>query len=242
MFLKSIVIKLLNFIYPPKCYLCSADIASEGLCSECFPKLQVAYKHYCHMCGIELKVGDRCLGCQAKPKNFNSVSYCFVYSPEVFKLIGGFKNNDKTYMAKFLSSFMIKKVNESGLANKIDIIIPVPIHYAKLIKRKYNHTGLLAKEIAKHFNKPFRVDVLQKTKKTADQMTLGSDKRLKNIKGAFNIKKNHLQLLKDKNILLVDDVLTTGATINECAKVLKRAGCSRVHVLCFARVDGILKV
>ncbi|MCL2566652.1 MAG: ComF family protein [Alphaproteobacteria bacterium] len=242
MLLQSIVLKLLNFIYPPHCYLCDVSVAAEGVCGNCFNKLQSAYKNCCSMCGIELQTGDICLDCLAKPKIFDSASYCFIYNSEIFKLISGFKNHDKTYMSKFISSFLIKKVYEKALADKIDVIIPVPIHYRKLIKRKYNHTAMLAYEIAKYFHKPLICRALKKNKKTDDQIKLGGQKRIINVKGAFNINKNNLKFIKGKNILLVDDVLTTGATINECAMVLKKSGCRTVHVLCFSRVDGALKV
>jgi ComF family protein len=194
------------------------------------------------MCGIELKIAGTCLNCLAKPKIFDTISYCFVYNSEIFKLINGFKNHDKSYLAKFISNFLIKKIIEKQLADKIDIVIPIPIHYRKLIKRKYNHTAILSKIIAKHFDKPFTYNTLKKIKKTKDQMKLNGKKRLTNVKGAFNINKNHLKYLKSKNILLVDDVLTTGATINECSKVLKESGCRQVHILIFARVNGTLKV
>lgn len=242
LFNKFKILKVLNFIYPQSCYLCEEALESAGLCSNCYNKLQVAHAYNCDMCGVELKIAGRCLQCLSKPKNFESVSYVYTYNHEIFKLINGFKNHDNLYLLNFLANILSKKILEKDIANNIDIIIPVPIHYSKLIKRKYNHSALLGHKLAKNIAKPCKTQILQKSKKTKDQMTLNGTSRLKNVKNAFNINKKYLDYLHGKNILLLDDVLTTGSTINECVKTLKQAGANNIHVLCLARVDGYLKI
>ncbi len=208
----------------------------------CYNKLQPAYKITCNMCGIELKRGDRCLPCLSKPKLFNSVSYCYVYNKEVFKLINGFKNYDRLYLLTFIVNRFVSKLLEKNLQNEVDLIIPVPVYYTKLIKRRYNHMALLGHKISQKTNLLCKTDILQKSKKTKDQMRLNGKKRLSNVKSAFNINKKYLNYLKGKNILLIDDILTTGSTINECAYTLKKSGAKDINVLCLARVDGFLKI
>jgi competence protein ComFC len=242
LFNKSVFFKILNFIYPQSCYLCEKTLENSGLCSSCFIKLQQSHRYSCDMCGVELKIEGRCLPCLSNPKAFDSVSYVYVYNAEVFKLINGFKNHDRLYLLKFLSNLLAKKFLEKDITNKVDIIIPVPIHYSKLIKRKYNHSALLGNRLGKKIKKICKTQILQKSKKTKDQMTLNGKKRIDNVKNSFNINKKHLNYLSGKNILLLDDVLTTGSTINECVKTLKGAGVGSIHVLCLARVDGYLKI
>lgn len=242
LFNKLLFFKILNFIYPQSCYLCEEELETAGLCSSCYNKLQLAHRYNCNMCGVELKIEGRCLACLSKPKLFESVSYVYIYNHEIFKIINGFKNHDNLYLLNFLSNILNKKMVEKDIVSKIDIIIPVPIHYTKLIKRKYNHSALLGHKLGKKIGISCKTMILQKSKKTKDQMKLSGEQRLKNVKNAFNINKKHINYLSGKNVLLLDDVLTTGSTINECVKTLKKAGVNNVHILCLARVDGYLKI
>jgi ComF family protein len=127
-------------------------------------------------------------------------------------------------MIEFARSFLDMK--------KIDLIIPVPLHRIKLRQRQFNQAKLLAQSIAYAYSKELGDKILIKTKFQADQVTLCQAKRLKNVRGTFQVKRP--QYVKDKNILLVDDVLTTGATANECARVLHNAKANKVDVFVLA--------
>jgi len=116
---------------------------------------------------------------------------------------------------------------------RIDLVLPVPLHSTKLRQRQFNQAKLLAEPLAKRFSKRLGHRVLVKIKGSVAQVNLSRRQRLKNIRGCFKVK--HTHLLKNKNILLVDDVLTTGATIGECARVLSQAGANRIEVLTLAR-------
>lgn len=118
----------------------------------------------------------------------------------------------------------------------IDIIIPVPIHWTKLIFRKYNQAALLASDISKLLKIPSNCILLKKQRHTLSQSTLSAQKRSKNLKNAFYVDKTKTNLIKNKNILLIDDVMTTGATVRECSKVLIKSGCATVYVATIARV------
>jgi len=128
---------------------------------------------------------------------------------------------------------MIKATASSLEMDRIDLILPVPLHRAKQRQRKFNQAKLLAEHIALAFCKRLEHNALVKTRFAAPQAGLSRTERLKNIKDSFEVKKP--KLVKDKNILLVDDVFTTGATVNECAKVLKEAGADNINVLSLAR-------
>jgi ComF family protein len=121
--------------------------------------------------------------------------------------------------------------------NNADMILPVPIHFMKRIKRKYNQSELLAMELTKLSGIPYEPRILKKIKPTPQQEGLSRGIRLKNVRGSFGADEKYSDLLRGKKIILADDVLTTGATANECAKVLKKYGAAEVTVLTVARVD-----
>lgn len=237
--------KIINFIYPPTCILCSKDITYFGLCQDCYVKLEVSY-NYCKKCGFIIK-GDynmdensNCLGCNNKKLYFDSFTYRHIYNDSIYKIIYKFKEKDEIYLAKFLANIM----NSSMDANKYkyDIIIPVPIHYLKLLKRKYSHMVVLAKCLSKITGIKNNFMILKKVKNTKEQKLLSGKERVINLSSAFAISDKYVKLIKDKVVLLIDDVVTTGITIQECAKTLKKAGAKEVHIVAIARVDGILKI
>ena len=116
----------------------------------------------------------------------------------------------------------------------VDLLVPVPLHYARLLKRKYNQSGLLAGELGRLTGLSVDYQALQKHKHTRPQVEFSGQERLKNVKGVFSVK--HIEKIKGKRILLIDDVMTTGATLKECALALKKAGAKSVDALTVARV------
>lgn len=132
-----------------------------------------------------------------------------------------------------MSKLMIDCARNSLDMERIDLVLPVPLHSTKLRQRQFNQTKLLAEPLAKTFSKRLEHRALVKIKDSAAQVNLSRRQRLKNVRGCFKVK--HAHLLENKNILLVDDVLTTGATVGECARTLSKAGTNRIEVLTLAR-------
>jgi len=148
------------------------------------------------------------------------------------ELIHQFKYYDKTILAPLLVRLAQRSAAEFADA---DIIAPVPIHRNKLRQRKYNQAALLVKELGKVMDKPCNMELLQRAKETKSQVGLSSVMRRHNVRDAFIVNPKYAGLLVGKIVVLVDDVISTGATAHECARALKDAGAMAVYVLCIAR-------
>ncbi len=231
---------ILNFIFPPRCYLCNKFLEGEdGLCFECLSKINFISKPRCEICGFpfEFSLSSKnhkllCPNCIKKAPKFDKCISAVRYDEISKKIILPFKHCDKTLYAKFMAKLMNTVGHE--IISDSDIIIPVPIHLSRMLKRKYNQASLIARLIAKQNNKTFMYYNLIRVVATQSQGHLSPAQRKKNVSSAFTIR--HPELLKGKNVLLIDDVYTTGATVNECAKILKFCGVKKVYVLTFARV------
>ncbi|MGC8684148.1 MAG: ComF family protein [bacterium] len=156
----------------------------------------------------------------------------FKYDGAMIKLIHRFKFGDQVHLAEFFAEQLIKLYNEDFAAQGIHCIIPVPLSEGRLKHRSYNQTQLLAKILSRQLSLPVYNNVLIKVKETAPQSRLNSAQRYENVKHAYRVVNNHQ--FKNKNVLLIDDVITTGATTNACTKVLMRAGAKRVYVMAIA--------
>lgn len=148
-------------------------------------------------------------------------------------LIIKFKYFDQTYMAKYFA--ILIKNQLQNLINNIDYIAPVPLHKLKLIKRRYNQSAILAKKLAKITNLPVITDLLKRSINTKSQSSLDKELRKSNVNKAFIFNKKYQKQIFGKNILLIDDVITSGATINSCSKILNKAGVSKVYVATIAK-------
>jgi ComF family protein len=177
--------------------------------------------------------GD-CLACpkclKRKPRFDRHISV-MRYGEVARSIILPLKHGDKTQPAKFIARLMLARGRD--LVDTCDIIMPVPIHFRRLLKRKYNQAGLIANFIGKWSKKPVSHCNLKRVKATDSQGHKNAKERARNVRGAFKALKP--SLVKGKKILLVDDVFTTGATLSECARELKRAGAAKVYCLTMAK-------
>lgn len=221
-----------NFIFPDNfsCLCCGRDVFNNKyeICDSCKNKLHFLTGKLCKHCSEHLiSDGNFCIHCKGKIFYCDKIISPFVYDGIVKNFILGLKYNNKKYYANSLSIFMCDTYNKNNLL--CDLIIPVPLCDKRLKERGYNQSELLAKPISKTLNLPLVTECLIRVKQTPSQVNLNYKERTNNLIDAFKV--INKKLIKDKTILLIDDVYTTGATITECAKTLKRAGAKVVYAL-----------
>ena len=212
--------KLLDIIYPPVCGRCG-KINKNSICNKCKIKLesQAAF-------GIDNYE-------QETNKYFDEHLYIFMYSGIIRNILLNYKFNDESYIYKTLTNFLIK--NEKIVENikRYDIIMPVPLSKNRKKERGYNQSELIARELCSIANIKLDNKTLKKQKNTTAQSTLNKENREKNIEGAYTIKRcDHLE---GKKVLIIDDIFTTGSTVNECSKLIKKAGTKKIGILTIAK-------
>ncbi len=234
---------ILNFILPPRCLICGKVLEdNKGLCNSCIDKIEFINGNICYCCGHPLtspmlvshnkhQLCGKCL--KTHKKIFRLSRSACVYDDFSKKLILDFKFYDKTDLSSFLAKMLYvcgKDIFDAG----VDIIIPIPLHYTRLIKRRYNQSSLLAKELSKLTNIPVDYNSVIKKRQTRPQVECKGYERLKNLRGAFEVK--DASNLKDKRVLLIDDVLTTGSTLKECTEAILKSKPKSVDWLTVTRV------
>ncbi len=232
---KILLAKFLNVLYPPKCISCNRNVDDiHVFCQRCWARIEFISSPSCKKCCIPLPtdyLGEKCGKCIEFNPIFDKCISIFRYDNFTKKLIHDFKFNDKSHYGKSFAKLIIRKAGR--LIYEADLILAVPMHKINLRLRKYNHALLIVKNICKLSDKPFNVDLLVKSKQSPSQIGLSRSERMRNLDNTFSITKS--SLIKGKVIVLVDDVMTTGATANECAKTLRKAGAKRVNIVTVAR-------
>jgi len=232
---------LRNLIYPKTCLACRKKIPEQQkqdfICSSCEKSIEKNLPPFCVSCGRKLEKRSLnkniCLSCAKKDLHFDRAFSPCVYTGVVKKLIHEFKYKGKDYLKKPLSAMMSDFIKEYGLPiNDLDLIVPVPLHSSKTREREFNQAHLLADCLGETFHKEVAANALKRHKQTKTQATLKEDLRFLNVKESFSVQDP--QAIMDKRILLVDDVLTTGATSSEAARALKNAGAGLVFVITLA--------
>ncbi len=231
----------INLIYPLSCLLCKVRLNPLGdkpFCEGCWAKIELILPPFCRVCGMHLPTKNQnqalaCRNCQTASYFFSTARAVCRYDGIIKECIRLFKYKSKLSIAKPLSRLMIDFGRNFLTMEDIDLILPVPLHGSKLRLRQFNQAQLLAKSLSKAFSKELQTRSLIKIRPGPAQVNLKRRERLKNVQGTFKVRNS--PVLKNKNILLVDDVLTSAATANECAKVLLEAGANRVDVFTLAR-------
>lgn len=217
-----------------KCIFCGKDINhfdEKPFCNECQNELLFNDGKRCKVCDMPINgESEVCDFCKTNHKHFYKARAMFEYDGKVRSCLLNFKSNNQKYLAKPIAFLMYNSLPDD--MKNFDIILPVPLSNKSLKQRGFNQSGLLANEIAKISGKPTYENVLLKTKETEHQKELTFKDRQQNLSGAFKIENR--KLIKGKNVLLVDDVMTTGATANACSEILKKFS-NKVYVLTFAR-------
>lgn len=232
----------LELLYPEKniCQICNiydSSINDTYICNSCLAKLEKINGSVCKICNKGLSHNPYLIICDECIKNIRSFEVSkspFYYKGTVKKLIHDYKYCNKTYYYKLFGYLLVQFMKENDYTN-FDYIMSVPLHKIKLRKRGYNQSKLLAKYIEKNFAISY-IDVLKRVNNTEKQSNLSKYARQKNLQNAFTLKNNKItKLIEEKNILIIDDIFTTGTTINECSKILKFHGANKVYALTIAR-------
>lgn len=210
---------VLNLIYPPTCGICG-KLDDDFLCKKCYKILESEAEF-----GIEQYTDE--------DKIFDQHLYIFKYEGIIRKIILKYKFQDKAYLYKTFVNFLLKDEKFFQILKSYDTIVPVPISKKREKERGYNQSLLLAKEIANNTGLNLINNCLYKTKNIIEQSKLNKEDRLKNIQGVYELR--NYQVLKNKKILLLDDIYTTGSTVSECCRILRKADLDKIGVLTIAK-------
>jgi len=228
---------LLDALLPPRCLCCGTAVDRQGgLCPHCWTGLSFIAPPFCACCGLpfeyEAQDGNLCGACLAEPPAFARARAVLVYDDGSRPLVLGFKHGDRIHAAGAYGGWLARA--GADLLGDADLLVPVPLHWGRLFRRRYNQAALLAQALSRRTGVAAVPDLLLRQRATPTQGGLDRKGRHRNVKGAFRLRDR--RSVAGKRVVLVDDVLTTGATLAECARVLTRAGAARVDALTLARV------
>lgn len=230
----------LNLLYPPLCIGCRAQVAEPGnLCAVCWQNIDFLDGPACQCCGLpfDLDPGSDtlCAACLADPPSFDHARAVMRYNEKSRGPILALKHADRLDLAPAFARWLDRA--GQSLLDEADAIVPVPLHRRRLWSRRYNQAAELARGLGQLSGKPVEPMALRRIRATPSQGAMPSAKaRRRNMRGAFQVPPEQYSAVKDRAILLVDDVMTTGATADACTRALKRAGVRKVSVLALARV------
>ena len=226
----------LNLIFPPNCLVCRRlRNPQEILCSPCRDKILLNHPPFCRKCSRLAETG-LCGPCRDRPPEFDFAWSACIYDEFLKHLLLQFKYHHKTACRHLFARLMIHFIEEYGLdIRQFDSLVPVPLFASRWRQRGYNQSLFLAEAIGHAYQIPVDKNILQRIRPTPSQTHLSRKDRWTNVSGAFRIKPNFdVQALKNKKILVIDDLLTTGATASEAARTLKSSGAKLVGVLTLA--------
>lgn len=233
----------MQVVFPNHCVYCQKIIGQEGLfCVDCWPKLQFISEPKCSICSFPFTIEINshlsgklvCANCIAKKPFYDKSIVIFRYNYLIRKIVSDLKYRDQTFLAKKVSEILFNKAKNQII--DADLIVAVPMHLKRLRQRKFNQSVMICRNLKfKQKRLKFFPDLLLRVKDTAPQVQLRKKQREKNLKKVFLLNKKYQSLVLNKKILLVDDVMTTGATLNNCAKELKRKGAKEIIVLTIAK-------
>lgn len=235
--IKKIISKILCtlFVKDIKCIYCENELNDDypySICEKCYKSLTFNNQKICKICGIKL-FGEYnvCKHCYSNKNYFNRAYSVFTYTGMVRDIIRKFKFCDCKYMGEYLSKFLVDKYKDLKL--NCDIVLPVPMYEKKKQERGYNQSW----ELCKGFEDilPIRDDILIKIKNTKNQAMSSFEERKTNLIDCFDVKNK--DIIQNKNVLLIDDIFTTGSTVNECSKILRKNGAKTVFVLTLSSTE-----
>jgi len=233
----DVVKALLDLLFPPLCLGCRGAVGQAGFCAACWSAITFLDGPGCACCGLPFAValdGDTlCAACLARPPAYDKARAILAYDDNSRHAILALQHADRLDLVPGFSRWLSR--TGRGLLEDSDLIVPVPLHRFRLWRRRYNQSAELARRLAGDWKRAYEPLALVRSRATASQGAMaGAKARRRNVLAAFRVPDPGK--VRGRRILLLDDVLTTGATVEACARALKRAGAQRVHVLVLARV------
>jgi ComF family protein len=231
--------RLADFLLPPVCISCRVRVESHGLlCGACFAKIDFIAPPLCDRLGVPLpfETGEEPLSAAAiaSPPVYDRARAAAHYSDTMRELIQSFKYRDRHEGLPLFARWLAKAGAE--LLADADLIVPVPLYPTRLWRRRFNQSAMLAGALGRLCRMPVDCFVLKRMRRTSSQVGLTTDQRRRKVAGAFRVDPGRTRGIEGRKLVVVDDVITTGATVEACARVLKRAGAARVDILALARV------
>lgn len=226
-------------VWPPQCPSCGSRILQNGLlCAQCWSEIHFISDPICDRCGMpfdyDLGEAALCLRCQSHPPAYRRARAAFRYDSHSRGLILALKHGDRLETAVPLAEWMMRA--GARLLEEAELIVPVPLHRTRLFARRFNQSAVLAQRLSEKATVPCEPTVLRRTRRTPIQGMLTRRQRILNVQGAFSVTPRNQPLIENRQVLLVDDVLTTGATAESCVRTLILSGAANVDVLSVARV------
>ena len=235
---------VIDLIFPPRCPVCgvatiSHDSGHPGLCAACWGQLDIPGTGGCPLCAAPAlnaaQGGEVCDPCEANPPPHDGISAATHYNAASRELVLALKYAGRIALASLLGRLMAARL--AGVDSSW-LVVPVPLHRWRLWRRGFNQSALLADHIARATGARLAVDALVRRRHTPSLRGLGHDERAQVLSGAIGVNRRAADRLSGAKVVLVDDVLTSGATTNACIAALREAGVERVRIACFARVVG----
>ena len=228
-----------DLVLPPACPVCRVRLGSAcGLCADCWQGVRFLERPWCERLGtplpIDLGSGILSAPAVANPPAFARARSAVSYEGPVPDLVHALKYADRTDLAPMLGAWMARAAHE--LVDDADMLVPVPLHWGRLASRRFNQAALLAQQVGRLTGLPVDTRLLLRTRRTPRQVGLGREDRERNMRGAFVVPDTRKAALAGRRPILVDDVLTTGATLEAATRALLAAGAAAVDVLTLARV------
>ncbi len=231
----------LDLLLPPHCLTCAAPVEAPGrLCVDCFGRTSFVTEPCCVRCGVPFAStgqGGRnmtCPGCEASPPAWRQARAALRYDEQTRRIVMPFKYGDQVEIAVALARHMQRA--GATLLQQAEVLVPVPLHRRRLRARRYNQSALLARALARLAQRPAVLDALQRIRFTAPLGEKSGRERAAEVAGAFVVRPGRESWIAGRRVLLIDDVLTSGATANACARALLAKGAAQVDVLVAARV------
>ncbi|WP_246657632.1 ComF family protein [Cohaesibacter sp. CAU 1516] len=232
----------LDLIIPPRCAGCGASLeVSNHLCAACWSQMEWIDKPYCAVSGLPFAydLGEEQVSSSvpARPPVYDRARSVTAFGDTARSLVHQLKYYDRTDLAKVMGRWMVR-AGADCLDDPDSWIVPVPLHVLRLWSRRYNQAAMLAKVVAGETGLRFKPDLLRRVRPTRQQVGLSGEARRSNVEGAFKLSLPDRLTLSGRRVVLVDDVWTTGATLEACCRVLRRAEVGEICIITFARVVG----
>lgn len=233
--------RALDFLLPPHCLTCEQPVDTPGqFCPACFEQTHFITAPCCVRCGVPFETKERggsagaCPNCVADPPPWGEARAALRYDAQTKRLILPFKYGDRVETAQPLATMMARA--GAALLREADWLVPVPLHRRRMLSRRYNQAALLARALSRQSGRPALLDALRRVRATSPLAEMSPNRRSAEMEAAIAVRPARRVMLEQSRVLLIDDVLTSGATARACVSVLLAAGVTRVDVLVAARV------